>query len=138
MEGNLLGDIRELLIAVVGGLISAALIYAGSRGIRWTTKSRESRRQQRDAEEADWRSGDLAKRQQVFITYLISMLKSFMIGSVLLAVAKAGSDLEPTPQPGPADILDYLNSVADGIGACFYVAALVTILRFGKLMKQYS
>jgi hypothetical protein len=126
------------LIAIVGGLISAALIYAGSRGIRWTTQSRESKRAQRGAEEADWRSGDPAKRQRVFIAYLISMLKSFMIGNILLAVAKAGFDLEPTPQPGPAEILDYLNSVADGIGACFYVATLVIILRFAKLMKQYS
>jgi hypothetical protein len=107
-----------------------------SAGLQWTARSRSGRRAQREAEEADWRSGDPTKRQKLFNVYLFSVLKYFIIGSILIGVATAASDLEPT-RPNEISNLDYLNFVADGIGVCFYGATLATILRFTRLMRQY-
>jgi hypothetical protein len=130
--------VRDLTIAVLGAIIGSVLIFFVSAGAQWTARSRGVRKAQRETEEADWRSGDPAKRQTLFNAYLFAVLRSFIIGSILIAVATAASDLEPSPYPGEVGNLDYLNFVADGIGVCFYVVTLATIVRFTTLMKQHS
>ena len=133
MEADL---VKDLIIAILGAVVGSVLVYFVSTGLQWTSKSRDVRRAQRDAEEADWRSGDPVKRQKLFNAYLFSVLKLFIIGSILIGVATAASTIEPY-KPNEIGQLDYINFVADGIGVCFYVATLATILRFTRLVRQH-
>jgi hypothetical protein len=127
---------RDLIIAITGAVIGAAVVYLFSIGFQWGAKARESRRQQRVSDIADWKSGDAAKRQTIFNAYLFSVLKLFIIGSILTGVASEVSYLEPN-DPG-INNLDYVVSLVHFIGVLFYAATLGEILQFTKLVRKIS
>ncbi|MFZ3311311.1 MAG: hypothetical protein WA280_18310 [Xanthobacteraceae bacterium] len=128
------GSLRDLTIAVVGAVIGTLVLTLCTAGFRWTAKSREARKKQRETDIADWKSGDTAKRQRVFYAYLFSVLKYFIVGSILIEVATAISDLEPN-EPG-LNAFDYFTSLMDTVGALLYVITLVEILQFTRLMRS--
>jgi hypothetical protein len=128
------GSSRDLIIAIVGAVIGAAVVYLFSIGFQWTAKAREIRRQQRTSDIADWKSGDAAKRQRIFNVYLFSVLRYFIIGSIITGVASAVSDLEPN-EPG-INNLDYVISLVDFIGVLFYAATLGKILQLTNLVAK--
>jgi hypothetical protein len=99
------------------------------------TRARGARRQQRKRDIADWESGDPFKRQRIFNAYLFSVLKFFIIGSILVGVTTVMSDLEPN-RPG-LNNFDYLDGTIDAIAVIFYVATLSEILQFTKLVRQH-
>jgi hypothetical protein len=127
--------VRDLVVAVVGGIIVTALNFFYSVGFQWTTRSRQVRRQQRDAEIADWKSGDTVKRQRLFNIYLFSVLKLFIIGNILTGIATALSDLEPN-EPG-INNFDFILTAVDAIGVLFYFATFAKILQFTKLLRTH-
>lgn len=128
------GLTRDLIIAVVGALIGALLVYLISVGFQWTAKSRAASRQQRNIDIADWKGGDQAKRQKVFSSYLFAVLKFFIIGSIVIGITTTVSDLEPN-QPG-TNSLDYINAGLDFVAVLFYAATLGKILQFTKLLRE--
>lgn len=130
------GFTRDLVIAVAGAVIGAVLVYLFSAGFRWTADSRRSRRQQRESDIADWKSGDASKRQKIFNMYLFSVLRLFIIGSILTGVATAVSDLEPN-EPG-LNAVDFITATMDAIGVVFYAATLGEILQFTRLARHHS
>jgi hypothetical protein len=130
------GSSRDLIIAIAGAVLGAAVVYLFSVGFQWTAKAREIRRQQRATDIADWKSGDAAKRQSIFNTYLFSVLKLFIIGSILTGVASEVSYLEPN-EPG-LNNLDYVISLVHFTGVLFYAATLGEILQFTKLVRKIS
>jgi hypothetical protein len=130
------GWLRDLIIAVAGAVIGAALLAVFSAGFRWNAGARAARRQQRDLDAADWRSGDPVKRQRIFNTYLFSVLKFFIIGSILIGVANALADIEPTSHP-VLTALDYIMAVMDALAVVFYLATLGEILQFTKLVRRH-
>jgi hypothetical protein len=124
--------IRDLIIAAAGAVVGAVLINVLSQ---WTTRSRETRRQRTERELAEWQSADPLKRQRLFNAYLFSVLKFFIIGSILTVIGNVMSDLEPN-QPGLSNF-NYIDAVIDGAAALFYFATLVEILDFTKLVRQH-
>jgi hypothetical protein len=135
MQGDHMESLtRDLIIAVVGALVGALLVYLFSAGFQWTTKSRQAGRLQRSVDIADWQSGDQAKRQRVFGSYLFAVLKFFIIGSIIIGITTTVSDIEPN-EPGTNNI-DYINAVLDAIAVLFYAATLGKILQFTKLTRE--
>jgi hypothetical protein len=129
------GWLRDLIIAVAGALIGAALLSVSSASFEWTARSRAASGQQRELDILDWQSGDPVKRQRIFNTYLFSVLKFFIIASMLTCLTTAMSDLEPN-EPG-LNNFDYIDAVIDGIAVIFYLATLVEIFRFTRLARQH-
>jgi hypothetical protein len=119
---------RDLMVGVAGSVIGAVLISLFSF-------TRATWRVARDREVSDWKSGDQLKRQRIFNFYLFSVLKYFIIGSILIGVASAISDLDSTTKFDPLTNLDYLIATLDGAGVLFYLATFSRILRFTKLLK---
>jgi len=129
---------KELVIGIVGSLIGAAIVYLFSVGFEWTRKSREARQRIRAKELADWKSGSAVKRQTITNLYLFSVLKFFMIGSILMGVASAVADLEPN-LPGPGLLSqDYVQEVLDIVSTIFYLATFAKIIQFTKLLRMHS
>lgn len=127
------GSSRDLIIAVAGAVLGAAVVYLFSIGFQWTAKAREIRRQQRANDIMDWKGGDAVKRQRIFNAYLFSVLKYFIVGSILIGLATGASQLEPN-EPGLQN-LDYVISLVHFAGVMFYAATLGEILQFTKLMR---
>jgi hypothetical protein len=128
------GWVRDLIIAVAGSLIWAVLSAGSTFGVRLTKSSREYWRARRDKEKADWKSGDLIKRQRIFNGYLFTVLKYFMIGSISIAVSTAIGDLEVTDKTAPLSTIDYINLLFDGMGIVFYLITLSRIVVFTRLL----
>jgi hypothetical protein len=129
---------KELIVGIEGSLIGAAIVYLFSVGFQWTQKSREARQKVREKEIADWKSGSAVKRQTITNLYLFSVLKFFMIGSILMGVASAVGDLEPN-LPGPGLLSeDYVQEVLDIVATIFYLATFAKIIQFTKLLRMRS
>jgi hypothetical protein len=128
--------IRDLIIAVAGAIIWSVLQNVFSVGSRWMMGNREARRQLREQEMMEWRSGDALKRQRIYNSYLFSVLKFFIIASILIGITTVMSDLEPN-QPG-LNNFDYVDAVMDGVAVVFYLVTLTEILQFTRLVRQHS
>jgi hypothetical protein len=106
---------RDLVIAVAGALIGSMIMYLFSVGFRWTSKARKIAQEQRESDLADWKSGDPVKQQRVFGVYLFSVLKFFIIGSILIGTAEVISYTEPNGLKG-LYIYDYIAVVLSALG----------------------
>lgn len=126
--------VRDLVIAIAGAVIGAALVYLSSMGFRWTTKARAITAQRRNADIVDWNSGDFAKRQRVFNAYLFSVLRLFIIGNILIGIASVVSYLEPNILGITA--LDYVAAAISALGVVYFALTLGEILRFMNLVRS--
>ena len=131
------GLTRDLFVGIAGSVIGAAVIASFSFGLKLTKASRESWRQRAEKETLDWRSGDSAKRQHISNSYLFSVLKFFIIGSILTGVSSSISDLIVVDRTAPLGIVDYINATFDICGVIFYLAILSKILIFTRLLSYY-
>lgn len=126
---------KDLAVAIVGAVIGAALVYLFSIGFRVTKESGEVRRAMRAKENDEWQSGDALKRQRIFNSYLFSVLRYFIVGNILIALATTMGDLDVRPQSAPLTILDYVYATFDMAGVLFYLVTFSQILRFTKLLR---
>lgn len=124
---------RDLVIAIAGAVIGAALVYLSSVGFQWTAKARLSASKRRAADLEDWNSGDFVKRQRVFNVYLFAVLRLFIIANILIGIALVISYLQPN-DPG-TQRLDYVDSALCAFGVVYYCLTLGEILRFIKLTR---
>lgn len=123
------------MIAVAGALIGSMLLYLFQIGFRWSANARKSTKQQKESDLADWKSGDPVKQQRVFNVYLFSVLKFFIIGSILIGAADCISYTEPNGLKG-LYIYDYAAIVLTALGVGFFIATLAEILQFTKLVRS--
>jgi hypothetical protein len=129
--------VMELMIGIAGSVIGAVLIYLFSFGFRWTKDSRELRLKIRKKELADWKSGSAVKRQTISNSYLFSVLKFFVIGSILTAIANSINDLEPSYLAN-SNSPDYIQGVLDTVAAIFYLATFAKIIQFTRLLRIHA
>jgi hypothetical protein len=126
---------KDLAIAVAGALIGSMLLYLFQVGFQWSANARKSTKQRRESDLADWKSGDPAKQQRVFNVYLFSVLKSFIIGNILIGTADFISYTEPNGLKG-LYVYDYAAIVLTALGVGFFIATLAEILQFTKLVRS--
>jgi hypothetical protein len=127
------GLTRDLVIATAGAVIGAALVYYSSVGFQLTTKARKAAQQRRRIDIEDWKSGDFSKRQRVFNVYLFSVLRLFIIGTILIQVGSVVGDLEPNERG--IQSLDYVTATIDAFAVICFALTLGEILRFIKLVR---
>jgi hypothetical protein len=132
------GLTRDLVVGIAGSVIGAAVVAIFSFGLRFTKASRESWRQFAEKETLDWRSGDSAKRQHISNSYLFSVLKFFIIGSILTGVSSSIGDLSVVDKTVPLGATDYISASLDIGGVVFYLATFAKILRFTRLLSSYD
>lgn len=132
------GVARELATGVAGSLIGALLVFLFSLSLKITTSSRERQKKLKEQEIIDWKSGDLLKRQIIFNKYIFSVLKFFVIGSILIGVTNAAGDLYAVPRDAPLRFTDYMFFVLDTIAVVFYFATFAQILEFTRLLRERS
>jgi hypothetical protein len=130
------GFTRDLVVGITGSIIGAVVIALFSFGLRLTKTSRESWRQFSEKEMSDWKSGDSAKQQHISNSYLFSVLKFFIIGSILTGVSSSIGDLTVVDRAAPLGAVDYVNAILDIGGVIFYLATFARILRFAKLLNS--
>jgi hypothetical protein len=126
---------RDLVIAVAGALIGSVLMYLFSVGFRWTSETRKIAQEQRERDLADWTSGDPVRQQRVFNVHLFSVLKFFIIGSILIGTADVISYTEPNGLKG-LYVYDYIAIVLSALGVAFFIATLAEILQFTQLLRS--
>jgi len=127
------GTLRELIIGIAGGIITAMLIYAFQFGLLFTKQSRMAAKAVREQEARDWRSGDPATRQMISNNYLFAIMKWFMIGNVFWVGASMVGDIAGKYE---SDELDHALAALELIGLIFFIATLARIFRFTKLQSS--
>jgi hypothetical protein len=128
---------RDLAIAIAGAIIGSLLIFVFSFGFRWTKQSRESRRRERESERKDWLSNDPSKRQRITNAYLFSVLKFFVMGSILIGVSSAISDLVPNDCKSGLESTDYIMEGFDIAAVISYLATFSKIWQYMRLLRQH-
>jgi hypothetical protein len=127
---------KELMIGIVGSVIGAVVIYLFSFGFRWTKKSQEIRLKIRKQELADWKSGSAIKRQRISNSYLFSVLKFFVMGSILIGVSNTVAD-SITNNMTNLQSQNYVQVILDTMGVIFYLATFAKIIQFTKLLQMH-
>lgn len=125
--------LRDLGIAVGGGIITAALIYVFQFGVTFTKTSRAAALAKREKEERDWRSADFTKRQMISNAYMFAIMKWFMFGNIFWVGASMIGDIYGKEE---TDELDHALAALELIGLIFFIATLAKIFRFTKLQQS--
>jgi hypothetical protein len=127
------GTLRDLIIAIAGGIITAVLLYAFQFGLLFTRRSRVSAKAEREQEAVDWRSGDFVKRQMISNAYMFAIMKWFMFGNVFWVGASMIGDIVGKDE---SDAVDHALAVLELIGLLFFIVTLAKIFRFTKLQQS--
>ena len=128
---------KELIIGILGSLIGASIIYLASFGFQWTKESRKFRQKLREKELTDWKSGSAIKRQRISNSYLFSVVKYFLMGSILIAMSNVVYDLEPSYM-AESKSPDYIQGTLDTLAVIFYLVTFAKIIQFTKLLRMPS
>jgi predicted RND superfamily exporter protein len=124
-----------VVVGVVSSLATALLILIGNTGLNLTRASRAQAREQRRAEEAQWRTGKQAEKQKITNRYLFTILRLFFLGSLF---ASTPILLSPTyflfPSRLTAVGVALFSACLGAVGLTFYCLAVGHTFRYKKLL----
>jgi hypothetical protein len=126
---------REIIIAVIGSLVGALIVYLGQSGLQLTKKGRERAEVDRRKEIDVWKSKKLGILQGITNYYLFSILRYLFLGNLLWLVPEFV--LEPVQMLGKIYHVYDVHVVVvilsrGGALLCFYLG-LGRILRYLRL-----